>query len=101
MTAATLDTTTTARRDYERSEAIHKIADMYYQGWIPEAKHNGQPIEIHVVVATQLEVEEFALSNDIDVSHIRPGDGTQQTVARLTIAPDAVTLVITHIRAAS
>jgi len=100
MTSTTL-TTETAQRQYEISEAVHKVGDMYYQGSIPEAKYTGQPIEIHIPVASRSEVEDFAAANDLDVRVIRPGDGTQQATARLVIEPDAVALIVTHIRAAA
>ena len=103
MSATTLDQqqTTTEQRDLEISEAIHKFGDMYYQGHVPELKYTGQPIEIHVVAASAAEVENFARFNDIDVSHVKPGDGTYQTVACLTLAPNAVIVRVVNIRAAA
>jgi len=96
MSATTFDTET-AKRQYEIAQALHLFGDMYYQGHVPELKHAGSPIEIHVVASSADEVERFAMFNDLDVSHIRPGDGTFQTVANLVIAPDAVTVRVVHI----
>jgi len=100
MSSTTL-TAETARRQYEISEALHLFGDMYYQGHVPELKHAGSPIAIHVVAASAAEVEDFARFNDIDISHVRPGDGTYQTVASLTLAPNAVIVRVVHIRTAA
>jgi len=99
MTAATLDTTTTARRDYEISEALHTVADLYYRGSIPEATFSPfVPVEISLHVDTPEIVEEFARQNTLKVSTYIDGAGSVHTRADLIIDPNgAVRVHIFHI----
>ena len=87
MTATTLDTTTTARRDYEISEALHTAADLYYRGSIPEAMFSAIPVQISVCVDTPEMVEEFARQNTLKVhTHVAEG-GSVHTTTDLCIDP--------------
>jgi len=98
MTATTLDTTTTARRDYEISEALHTVADLYYRGSIPEAMRSGLPVQISVHVSTAEMVEGFARQNTLKVTTQVYDGGSIHTRADLIIDPNgAVRVHVFHI----
>ena len=98
MTATTLDTTTTARRDYEISEALHTVADLYYRGSIPEAMRSGLPVQISVHVSTAEMVEGFARQNTLKVSTGVDRGGSIHTSTDLSIDPGkAVRVHVVHI----
>jgi len=98
MSATMLDQNTTARRDYEISEALHTVADLYYRGSIPEATFRGLPVEISLSVDTPEIVEEFARQNTLKVTTQVYDGGSIHTRADLIIDPNgAVRVHVFHI----
>jgi len=86
MSATTLDQQiSTATTEYNVSQALHTLADMFYVGSIPEQTYPDQSLSILVAVPTAEAVIEFAVRMGTTINSSLDSKGDRHTSTKLPI----------------
>jgi len=101
----TLDQNTTATTDFNVSEALRTLADMFYVGSIPEPTYPDQAVTISIHVPTAYAVAEFAGRMGITATIDAGRKGEVFTSAKLPIGtgsadhgcPEYVSAVVVNV----